>query len=143
MQFLQGSVTNSTDASKLTDAINHLDNALLSRNWLDDLHPVPGTRGEKVFSEEKAATARLKELRNTNHSGISVFEFQHHIDGVVRGNREVPNVAIGEAIERSGIQSKINSAMSELRKGDAEAMKDHPDKAIDHYKNSWKYALSS
>jgi hypothetical protein len=57
--------------------------------------------------------------------------------------KALAEIAIQEAIARTGNASKINNAQTELNKGDDEAGRDHPDKAIDHYKNSWKSAIAA
>jgi hypothetical protein len=44
---------------------------------------------------------------------------------------------------RGGNASKISQATSERTKGDQDAAADKPDKAIEHYRNAWKYAIGA
>ncbi len=134
----------SGDQSKLQDAINHLDKSLAADRWLDALHPKPGSKGESVFNEEKAAVVRLKELRDGNKSSVAPAVFQSYINGLLAVDRLLAEIAIADAIANPPYNAgKISTANSELSKGDVEAGKDHPDKAIDKYKNAWKNALAA
>ena len=85
----------------------------------------------------------LKALRISNHSGISPSVLQGYINSLVGADRLLATIAINEAMARSGNAAKITSAQSERSKGDVDAANDRPDKAIDHYKNSWKYAVAA
>jgi hypothetical protein len=138
-----GKVTYSGDRTKLQDAINHMTKSLEVDRWLDASHPKPGSKGESVFNEEKAAVIKLKELRDGNKSGIAPAVFQGFIDRIVANDRLLAEIAISDAIVRHGNAGKIKTAKDELTKGDVEAGKDHPDKAIDHYKNAWKNAIAA
>jgi len=138
-----GKVTYSGDRTKLQDAINHMTKSLEANRWSDVLHPKPGSKGESVFNEEKAAVIKLKELRDGNKSGILPAVFQAYIDRIVANDRLLAEIAIAEAKARTGNAGKIATAEAELIKGDVEAGKDHFDKAIDHYKNAWKNAIAA
>jgi len=131
------------DQTKLQDAINHLNKALEDSRWLDDSHLKPGPKGESVFDETKAAVAQLKELRDRNKSGVAREVFQACIDQILAVDRELAVIALDEAKAGGGNAGKIKTAEAELAKGDQEAGRDHPDKAIDHYKNSWKNAIAA
>jgi parallel beta-helix repeat protein len=143
LMALLGTITDGGDRSKLQDAINHLNKSIAVANWVDDSHPKPGSKGEAVFNEEEKTVNDLKALRNNNHSGIPAATLQGYIDLLVAADRQIAQIAIAEAIARGGNAGKISTANSELIKGDVEAARDHPDKAIDHYKNAWKNAIAA
>jgi hypothetical protein len=141
---LLATITDGGDRSKLQDAINHLNKSIAVANWVDDSHPTPGSKGEAVFNEEEKTVNDLKALRNNNHSGILAATLQDYIDRLVGADRQIAEIAIAEAIANPPYNAgKISTANSELSKGDVEAARDHPDKAIDHYKNAWKNAIAA
>jgi hypothetical protein len=141
---LLDTITDSGDRSKLQDAISHLSKSVSADKWLDDSHPKPGSKGEAVFNEEEKTVNDLKALRDNNHSGIPAATLQGHINLLLWADRQIAERAIAEAIANPPYNAgKISTANSELSKGDVEAAKDHPDKAIDHYKNAWKNAIAA
>lgn len=140
---LLATLTDKEDRSKLSYAIEHLQKSLSADRWLDALHPKPGSKGEGVFNEEKPAVLKFRELRNSNDSGLTVAQMQGYIDALLATDRLLAEIAIAEAEARGGNAGKIATAREELIKGDAEAGKDHPDKAIDKYKNAWKNAVAA
>jgi hypothetical protein len=140
---LYATLTDKEDKSKLSDAIEHLQKSLKADRWLDASHLKPGAKGEGVFNEEKASVNKLKELRNNNDSGLSATLMQSYIDQLLAADRLLAEIAISDAIARGGNVGKIKTANDELIKGDVEKGKDHPDKAIDHYKNAWKNAVAA
>jgi hypothetical protein len=140
---LRDSITDGGDRNKLLDAITHLNKSIDANNWLDELHPKPNATGEKVFNEEKSPVTKLRELRNSNHSSIPAAQLQDYIDRLLEVDRALAVTAIDEAIAANGNAGKIATAIDELNKGDDEAVNDHPDKAIEHYKNAWKNAVAA
>jgi hypothetical protein len=135
------SLSNAGDRTKLQDAISHLNKALDGGKWLDDSHLKPGAKGEGVFNEMKNAIAQLKALRDGNKSGVQKAVFQDYIDRILAVARELAQTAIDDAA--GGNPAKLKAAKAALLKGDTEASKDHPDRAIDQYKTAWKNAIAA
>lgn len=141
LNALLPSVTVKKDRDKLADGIKHLQNSLKPVYWVDDAHLVePGAY--KVFDEEKTTVTRLRELK-TNNSGLSATQLQDWIDLLVLADRTLALIAIDDAIAANGNAAKIAKAQDELNKGYQDTVANQPEKAIDHYKNSWKNAVAA
>jgi predicted outer membrane repeat protein len=143
LQNLLATLTNKDDQKKLEEAIKHLEKSVKLDGWEDGWHPKPGGKGEGVFNEESETAKKLQELRDKNKGGLPEAQIQDYIDRLLAVDRAIAERAIDEAKTDEGKAKKIESAEKELLKGDAEAAKDKPDKAIDHYKNAWKNALAA
>ncbi len=137
---LRASISNRKDKATLADAIDHLTKSVSSDRWIDASHPKSGAKGEGVFNEEKPVVMDLRDLRMSNGSGIAPTLMQAYIDRLLAADRVIATIAISDAVARHGNAGKISMANTDLGKGDVEAGKDHPDKAIDQYKNAWKDA---
>jgi len=131
------------DRKKLTEVAAPLDKSLQAAPLLDGLHLKLGENLEEVFSAEKTIVIKLKELRNTNQSNAPAAVFQAEIDQILAVDRQLAVNAIADAAAKGSKADKIKRANNELLKGDQEAGLDHPDKAIDHYKNAWNNACDA
>ncbi len=130
------------DDDKLKAAINGVAKSLLSQYWIDDSHLVEST-GTKVFDGEKEAAKKLRELRDSNQSGLTPAQLNPLINDLVGADRTLATTAISDAIAANGNAAKINKAQAALAKGDQKAAQGKPDEAITEYKNAWKEAVGA
>jgi len=128
------------DARKLQDAIDKLGASLDPALWIDGNHVVKKD-GNKVFDREKDAVKKLMELINSG--SIPVPTLQGMIDSLDRADRDLAQVALGDAIAGSGNARKIQEAQKELQKAADDLARGHFDTAIDHYRNAWRKATEA
>ncbi|MCX6552344.1 MAG: hypothetical protein NTY02_15300 [Acidobacteria bacterium] len=164
IETLSATVTDPNDKQQLDEALAQLSAALdpaLWRSPLDQLQLDP-TNGDKVFQAFADATKTLLKLIDDPTSTIPDAPLQALVDRIVAADRMLAVTAISAAgggvttmaataavsdatmaaaaspIHR--VDKKIEEAMKELEKGDAEALAGKPRKAIDHYGKAWKKA---
>ncbi len=129
------------EKKKLDPAIKYLKESIKETLWLPDgSAPVPPRAGEDVFNKEKSAVTKLRDLRtlsitNQMPDDATVLDW---ILRLVEVDQTLAEMAIAGAA--GGNADKLKRANDELMKGDADAANNYWDKAIDHYKNAWKYA---
>jgi hypothetical protein len=137
---LRSTVSDKKSVHKLDEAIDKLRDSLDPALWLDSSHP-RAKRGNKVFQKEKQCVHKLQELMKDKKSTIADATLQGLIDRLVAIDRMLAAIAIDEA--SSGKLTELEKAKDELAKGDADALKGKPDKAIGHYRKAWKHALEA
>jgi ubiquitin len=140
---LRGAAQSRADKLKLTAAIAHLAMSLQDDRWLDDRHLVPGAKGTGVFTAEQPAVVLLGSLRQRNHSGLSAEQLQGYIDDLLGVDRALAQLALDEAIGRSGDAAAIARATAAIAGGDAQAAEDHPAQAICLYGAAWRCATGA
>ena len=140
LKALRASVTDKKDGKELDDAMAELTEALLPRLWIDELHPTPKD-GAHVFQEEKDAALELRELVKSRKSAIPDTLLLAFVDRIVRADRLLATVAIGDA--RGGDARKLDKASDEVQKGDRERLQGDAEGAIEHYRSAWWLALEA
>jgi hypothetical protein len=139
LQGLYPTITNSKQKGKVKEAIDNLIKSLNAAYWVDNSHLVePG--GYRVFDYEKTAVTKLRDAINY---GLNPALVQPTINALVAADRDLAATAIAQAISANGNAGKIAQAEAQLAKGDTEAANNKPDRAIDAYKNAWKYAVAA
>lgn len=139
LQQLLPTIANAKQRSEVQDAINKLGSSLAASYWVDNFHLIEST-GSRVFDLEKAAIA---DLRYAVTLGLANALVQRTIVALVAADRDLATTAISDAIAAHGDAGKIAAAQSSVAKGDSEAAANRPDRAIDAYKNAWKYAVAA
>jgi endonuclease G len=137
LRALRQVTTDKQDAKKLGDAIEELSDALNPIYWVDAAH-LQSKHGDKFFGETKDAVNKLAGLLKDNKSAVSKAALQGIIDQLVRAARLVAQVAVGESAAAGGDQNDIVRANDELTQGDADAVGDKPEGAIEHYRKAWQ-----
>jgi len=137
--LLQTGASSPNAQTMLADAIQHLENALLSGYWRDETHLDP-TQGDEVFRQIKGALHELQALFD-NESGISEEQLQGYIDRLLKACRLLAEVEIQDAAKAGLNPKKVAEDMAELARGDEAAAKGQIEPAIEHYRNAWKHAL--
>ena len=133
---LQFAADTRTDRRGLNLVIRRLTASLDADFWVDQTH-VTTNRGPTVFSQERSAVSLLAGLQNNRRSRLAHDTLQRFIDQLVASDRLLAAVRIQDASGTSPSSKKITQARDELTKGDKDASKNHPSRAISHYQTAW------
>jgi hypothetical protein len=137
---MQNTTPGTQEKKKFDPALKALKESLAMSLWVDPSHIVPPSAGETVFNKEKTAVTKLRELRNmTNNVTPDDDTALGWILSLVQADRLLATTAIEDKTP-GGKADKLQRANDELAKGDVDRNNGSWDKAIDHYKNAWKYA---
>jgi hypothetical protein len=129
-------LTGDTKVDKsLTKALESVNDSLNPAYWADDNNLTD--KGNKVFDEEKKAVQELQKV-----TGINVT---WAITSLVQVDRALAEAAINSVNcgTDTKCQKELNKAQEALVKGNTEAAKPDPDKAIDNYKKAWETAVKA
>jgi hypothetical protein len=138
---LRATINTKPDQDRLDQAIQHLSTSLAPALWADATHLQRPT-GEKVFTEDKEAVNRLRDLMNEQKTASPLLILQSFVDQIRNTDRGLASQAIQEATLTGAGQATIGRAQDELSKGDADTTLGHSDSAIDHYHNAWQQAVT-
>lgn len=137
LQALYAATTNKQDRERLDETIKHVNKSLDPSLWANDGAHLQAN-GEKVFSEEKDAVNKLREIIKDKKTTLDKPTIQGLIDELVAVDRALAALAIADAA--GGDANKLARANSELAKGDADVSSGKYDSGIEHYRNAWKKA---
>jgi Tol biopolymer transport system component len=138
---LRAAVTNSDDREQLDEAIGELRASLSPALWINQVH-LQLRGGDDVFDNEKKSVSDLQKLMKNKRSSISDAALQSAINGCVKADRLLAEIAITEAAP-SGRASDIEEARRELARGDSEAADGKFAQAIERYSHAWKKAMEA
>jgi len=138
----RAAVTDQGDGDRLDAAIKHLGKSVAPSLWLDDSHPQEKDGG-KVFGEEKDAVSMLRSLIRDKDGTIPDAVLRGLIDRLVGADRVIAQVAIADAVARSGDPARVAKASEELAKGNRALSNGSLEGAIEHYRDAWKHALKA
>jgi hypothetical protein len=139
---LRATVADKRDGDRLDAAIEHLRKSVDSSLWLDDSHP-QDEEGGKVFGEEKDAVSTLRGLIGDSDTTIPDSVLRGLIDRLGGADRLIAEVAIADAVARSGDPGRVAKARDELAKGNRAWSNGRFESAIEHYREAWKHALKA
>lgn len=121
--------------AKIREALKHLQKSLNGRLWVDDSYLT--SKGQKVFEEEKHTVQRLRDIRNP------MPEILDAINALVDADGMLARDAVALAQNTPGVNGKyLAKAYEELAKGDGCATL-NAEKAIEHYKKAWQFAMKA
>jgi hypothetical protein len=126
---------NKQNDDRIKKAIESIDDSLKGEYWSG-----PSTltdKGKKVFDEEKKAVQELQKVTGVNVGWA--------ITSLVQVDRALAEAAINSVNcgTDTKCQKELNKAQEALVKGNTEAAKPDPDKAIDNYKKAWEAAMKA
>jgi hypothetical protein len=128
---------NKQNDDRIMKAIESIDDSLKAEYWSNPLALTLTDKGNKVFDEEKKAVQELQKV-----TGIDV---SMAITSLVQVDRALAEAAINSVNcgTDTKCQKELNKAQEALVKGNTEAAKPDPDKAIDNYKKAWETAVKA
>lgn len=112
-------------------------NAIGDRYWTDGSHPVLGLTGETVFAETKSA------IEDLGRGGSSYPGLRSYIVRLLAVDRGIAELAIYEAERDGGQPRAIANARFALSQGDQQVRLGSKLRAVDHYRDAWKFATRS
>jgi hypothetical protein len=142
---LRRTSANRIDRWELDEAIGNMIAALglkigKAPLWVDETH-VDRRNGDWVFIHEEDAVNELLEILNYKNSQIPDATVQNLIQRLVKADRLLAVVSIRDAT-RAGLNSKkIAKALRAVAKGDQDAARGKPDRAIEDYRDAWDEAV--
>jgi len=127
-----GPINKDTD-KRIADAKKQIQASLDRPNWVGD-NRLDFKKAEQIFDLEKKAVTDLKGIKGTAPAAVG-----QAIADLVEADRIIAQTAIDDKTP-GGNAKKLAEANKEMGKASDELAKDHPDGAIEHYKNAWKQA---
>jgi hypothetical protein len=133
---LRETETEGKQQRRLDDALGQLREALESGLFRDETHLVRPAGG-RVFRQHRRAINDLRRwMRREDDSALRELA-QNFIDRLVRSDRLLAAIAIQEAIEADGIQTRILAAQIGLAKGDLAELRERYERATADYRSAW------
>jgi hypothetical protein len=121
---------------RLDDALVQLSEALESGLFVNETH-LARPSGGRVFRQHRRAINDLRRwMRRENDPALRELA-QNFIDRLVRSDRLLAAIAIQEAIEANGIQTRILAAQIGLAKGDLAELRERYEQATADYRSAW------
>ena len=137
---LRATVTDSDPRKKLDEALAKLTEALDPKYWRVDGNHLQPDDGKKSFEKARDAVKKLSEVaKNPPYDAL----LRSSIIALVGANRELAQIAIGDASSQNGKEKEIAEANKELGKGDEYRDAGKFGDAVDHYKKAWEHALKA
>jgi hypothetical protein len=124
---------NRKDDNRIANAIEDIEDSLNPAYWVDDFHLTD--QGNKVFDAEKKAVSDLMKVNGPAEAEADVV-----VAALVEVDERLATTAINEAVAAGGSEKFINKALRQMEEAELDLNQDRPDKAIDHYKQAWRFA---
>ncbi|WP_179372670.1 SdrD B-like domain-containing protein [Nitrosopumilus ureiphilus] len=121
---------------ELEKAISHITKSIDDKFWVDD-STLDSKDGHKVFDEEKNAVKSLLKVDAIDVSD-TIVQIITIDEQLATDAFDLANTPENQADKKTN--KELTKAESELIKGDKKANEGKFDKAIDHYKKSWKHS---
>jgi hypothetical protein len=139
---LRKTVTRIEDAGKLDLALKHLGESLKPELWLDQTHLAP-KHGDKAFTQEKQAVRKLSELCKDKKRTVPADLLVDWINRITAADRLLAVVALQDATVAGVARKKLEPAVRELARGDADVASPKCGDGIENYRNAWKLATNA
>jgi len=128
----------------LKHAVEHLENSLDEKRWVDESHVKPGRGGERVFSEGKKAVKDLMTIIKDKNPSEDVEEILLQvINEMIDAYRSLAEIAYEEALQYAGdpdVDEELMKYENEFQKALNDLVKEKYDGAVEHFKRAWKHA---
>jgi hypothetical protein len=139
LETLSDTTTTPPDAERLSQAIEHLIEALAPPHWVDETHVKPQD-GRQVFDGLKKAVGTLVLLTRDKRSQVPGAGLRSLMERMAQVARLLAVIELQDAAAVGSDSKKLAQDWEEVDRGDAEAARGTYDEAIKRYRNAWQHS---
>lgn len=139
LETLNDTTTTPQDAERLSQAIEHLIEALAPPNWVDETH-VKTKDGHAVFDGLKQAVGTLALLTRDKRSQLPGAGLRLLMERMAQVAGLLAVIELQEASAIGSDPKQLAQDWEEVDRGDAEAARGTYDEAIKRYRNAWQHS---